>query len=60
MYYDSFYVVFTLHIHQNFLNSRYEFNLKDNEAENQFELDLACPRLALLYCFIHYEQQVAI
>ena len=27
---------------------RYEFHLKDNEAENQFELDLACPRLAML------------
>ena len=29
----------------NFLQYRYEFHLKDNEAENQFELDLACPRL---------------
>ena len=32
----------------NLLNPcRYEFDFKDNEMENQFELDLACPRLAI-------------
>ena len=34
--------------------SRYEFDFKDNEIENQFELDLACPRLAICYTIILY------
>jgi len=41
-----------VHVGQVFIIfSRYDFNLKDNDDDNQFELDLECPRYSSFVTF---------